>query len=255
MEAMPPDYTPPTPLPPTSTPPTPALSPVAELRGIRVDFGETRAVDGVDLDIPRAALTALVGSNGSGKSTLIEVVAGARMPSAGTVRVHARARAFVPQRTAVAERLPLTVDDVVRVGAWGRVGPLGRLDRSARAAVDDALRRTDMTALRRRPFAALSGGQRQRALLAQGLARGADLLLLDEPTTALDAASATLIRRAIAEERARGTAVVCVSHDDRLIDEADAIVHLEAGRRVPEVEQKSEEPRSPGALAGVRGGE
>lgn len=237
-------------------PPTPLLPPVAELRGIRVDFGETRAVAGVDLDIARDSLTVLVGANGSGKSTLIEVLAGARAPSAGSVRVTAQARAFVPQRTAVAERLPLTVRDIVAVGAWGRVGPLRRLDRDARAAVADALRRLDMTALRRRPFAALSGGQRQRALLAQGLARGADLLLLDEPTTGLDAASATLIRHAIAEETARGTAVVCVSHDEHLIAEADVVVRMEGGRILDgELPRKSEKPRSPEAVAVLRGGE
>ncbi|MFB3978982.1 zinc ABC transporter ATP-binding protein AztA [Microbacterium proteolyticum] len=241
-------------------PPITRLSPAAALRGIRVDFDDTRAVDGVDLDVARHALTVVVGPNGSGKSTLIEVLAGARTPSAGTVVVDARARAFVPQRAAVAERLPLTVRDVVVVGAWGRVGAMRRLDREARTAVDDALRRVDMTALHRRPFATLSGGQRQRALLAQGLARGADLLLLDEPTTALDAASAALIRDAIADETARGTAVVCVSHDDRLIAEADVVVRMETGRIIGQEpgrgrRKKSEKPRSPGALAGVGGGE
>lgn len=236
---------------PRSAPP-----PLAEIRDVRVDYGDTRAVTDIDLDIAAGALTVIVGANGSGKSTLIEVLAGVRTVTAGSVRVDARARAFVPQRTAVAERLPLTVRDVVVVGAWGRVGPFRRLDPPARMAVDDALRRLDITTLDRRPFSALSGGQRQRALLAQGLARGADLLLLDEPTTALDAASAALIRRAIGEETARGTGVVCVSHDDRLIAEADVVVRMDAGRIVDQKsEQKSEKPRSPEAAALLRGGE
>lgn len=237
-------------------PPAPLSSPVAEARGIRVYFGENRALDGVDIDIVQGALTVIVGANGSGKSTLMEVLAGSRTPSAGTVRVRAGSRALVPQRAAVAERLPLTVRDVVVIGAWGRVGLLRRLGRADRVAVDEALRRLDMTALQRKPFGALSGGQRQRALLAQGVARGADLLLLDEPTTALDAASAALIRRAIAEETARGAAVVCVSHDDRLIAEADVVVRLESGRLVGEKSAgESEKPRSPGAFADVLGGE
>ncbi len=239
-------------------PPAPALSRVAELRGIRVDLGETRAVADVDLDIARHRLTVIVGANGSGKSTLVEVLAGARTPSAGSVHVDARAHAFVPQRTAVAERLPLTVRDVVSVGAWGRVGMVRRLGRDGAAAIDDALRRVDMTALQRRPFAALSGGQRQRALLAQGLARGADLLVLDEPTTALDATSAALIRHAITAETTRGATVVCVSHDDRLIAEADVVVRMDAGRILgvehdEENGEESEKPRSPGAFADVGG--
>lgn len=239
-------------------PPTPHPASLAELRGIRVDLGETRAVADVDLDIVRHRLTVIVGANGSGKSTLVEVLAGARTPTAGSVHVAARARAFVPQRTAVAERLPLTVRDVVSVGAWGRVGMVRRLGRDGAAAIDDALRRVDMTALQRRPFAALSGGQRQRALLAQGLARGADLLVLDEPTTALDATSAALIRHAITAETTRGATVVCVSHDDRLIAEADVVVRMDAGRilgveHVEEYGEESEKPRSPGAFAGVGG--
>lgn len=237
-------------------PPAPSPSPVVEVRGIRVDFGKTRALDGVDLDIAAGALTVIVGANGSGKSTLVEVLAGAREPSAGIVHVHATSRAFVPQRAAVADRLPLTVRDVVVIGAWGRVGALRRLGRADRAAVDEALRRLDMTTLQRTPFGALSGGQRQRALLAQGLARGADLLLLDEPTTALDATSAALVHGAIAEETARGVAVVCVTHDDRLIAEADVVVRLDSGRLIAgKYAGESEKPRSPGAFADVLGGE
>jgi zinc/manganese transport system ATP-binding protein len=199
-------------------------------RALRVDFGGTLALDGVDVDITAASLTVIVGPNGAGKSTLLEVLAGARDPSAGSVDAGGHSRAFVPQRAAVSEHLPLTVRDVVSVGAWGRAGALRRLSASDRAAVDTALERLDIAALARRPFASLSGGQRQRALLAQGLARRAGILLLDEPTTGLDAASAEHNRDAIVHERARGATVVCVSHDDRLISDADRVVELDAGR-------------------------
>ncbi|WP_317231072.1 AAA family ATPase, partial [Clavibacter sp. MX14-G9D] len=80
-----------------------------------------------------------------------------------------------------------------------------------------------------RGFAALSGGQRQRALLAQGLARGAGLLLLDEPTTGLDAASAERIRAIMRSEADRGVAVVCASHDPAVLADADRVVRLEDG--------------------------
>jgi len=136
----------------------------------------------------------------------------------------------VPQRAAVSELLPVTVRDVVTVGAWGRLGAWRRLDAVARDAVDDALDRLALTDLQRRPFGELSGGQRQRALLAQGLARRADLLLLDEPTTALDADSGRRIRDAIASEIRRGAAVVCVTHDEGIIAGADHVIRLEAGR-------------------------
>ncbi len=96
-------------------------------RGLRVEFPGTVALDRVDLDLPPAALTVIVGPNGAGKSTLLEVLAGARPPTSGTIETGDRSIAFVPQRAAVAEHLPLTVRDVVTVGAWGRVGPFRRL--------------------------------------------------------------------------------------------------------------------------------
>jgi zinc/manganese transport system ATP-binding protein len=213
------------------------MTPVtAALRGIRVDFSGKRAVDDVDLDVHAGALTVIIGPNGAGKSTLLEVLAGAREPSSGRVDVHGRTRAFVPQRAAVADRLPVSVREIVTVGAWGRTSPFRRLSPAQQAAIDGAIARLDIAPLARRPFASLSGGQRQRALLAQGLARGADLLLLDEPSTGLDAHSSALIRGALADEIQRGTAVVCVSHDEALISGADHLVRLEGGRITPERE-------------------
>ncbi|KTS91572.1 ABC transporter ATP-binding protein [Microbacterium testaceum] len=202
----------------------------ASLRGIRVEFSGVRAVDDVDLDITAGALTAIVGPNGAGKSTLLEVLAGARRPTAGEVDARGRTRAFVPQRAAISDRLPLTVREMVAVGTWGAPSSRRPSSPAIRQAVDDAMARLDITPLARHPFSSLSGGQRQRALLAQGLASGADLLLLDEPTTGLDTDSGALIRTAITDETRRGTSVVCVSHDEALIACATHLVRLEGGR-------------------------
>lgn len=207
-----------------------SLRPVARLRAVFVNFSGTDAVSGVSLDIEPGAVTTIAGPNGAGKSTLLEVIAGTRAPSSGT-RFATGSVAFVPQRTAISDRLPLTVRDVVRVGACRRacVG-WRRMDARARAAVDDALARLGIENLASSPFAALSGGQRQRTLLAQGVARQAELLLLDEPTTGLDVESATRIRSVIRAEAARGAAVVCVSHDAMVLAEADRLIRLESGR-------------------------
>ena len=206
--------------------------PVAELEGVHVQLGGRDVLCHVDAVVHRSQLTVVAGPNGAGKSTLLEVLAGTRRPSAGRVVLAAGSSSFVPQRAAVAERLPVTVRDVVTVGAWGRLGPWRRMDERARRAVDDALESLALTALQRRPFSELSGGQRPRALLAQGLARGADLLLLDEPTTALDSESGERIRAAIDAEVRRGAAVVCVTHDEDVIARADRVIRLEDGRVV-----------------------
>jgi len=203
------------------------------LRAVFVDHAGTPALRDVDFDAAGGTLTVIAGPNGAGKSTLLEVLAGTIAPRAGSVAIRAASRAFVPQRAAISPTLPLTVRDVVTVGAWGRVGAWRRLDRAAREAVDAALDRLDLTTLQRAPFPALSGGQQQRALLAQGLARRADVLLLDEPTTALDLDSARRILGAMRSEADRGVAVVCVSHDQAVIDAADVVVRLDAGIRSP----------------------
>jgi zinc/manganese transport system ATP-binding protein len=175
----------------------------------------------VDLAVRAATVIALTGPNGAGKSTLLDVLAGLRVPTAGRVERAARRVAFVPQRAAVPDRLPVTVSDIAAIGL-----PRGRRGGRARQALD----RVGMLPFARRRFSTLSGGQRQRALLAQALARRADLLLLDEPTTGLDTESSALIGRALGVERERGAAIVCATHDPRLIATADRVVRLEAGR-------------------------
>lgn len=200
----------------------------AHLTDIHVSFDGRAALAGVDLDITSGSVTVITGPNGAGKTTLLEVLAGTR-PASGT-RIVRGAIAFVPQRAGVPARLPVSVKDVVSVGAWGRRGPWRRMDATARALVAQSMERLDISALARHPFASLSGGQQQRTLLAQGLAREADLLLLDEPTTGLDAASALRVRVVLREEAERGVAVVCVSHDPAVIGDAENTVPLAEGR-------------------------
>jgi zinc/manganese transport system ATP-binding protein len=200
----------------------------ARLADVHVAFDGRPALSGIDLDLAAGSVTVITGPNGAGKSTLLEVLAGTRT-SSGTRSVSG-AVAFVPQRAAIPPGLPVSVKDVVSVGAWGRLGPWRRMDATARELVERSMERLDIRALARHPFASLSGGQQQRTLLAQGLARDADLLLLDEPTTGLDAASALRIRAVLREEAARGVAVVCVSHDPAVIGDAENTVPLVEGR-------------------------
>lgn len=191
-------------------------------------FDGRHALSGVEIEIRGGASTVITGPNGAGKSTLLEVVAGTLIPTSGE-RFVAGAVAFVPQRASIPPRLPVSLRDVVSVGAWGSLGLWRRMNAATREAVDRSLERLDIGALARQPFASLSGGQQQRALLAQGLARQADLLLLDEPTTGLDAASSLRIREVLREETERGAAVVCVSHDPAVIGDAAHRIALSEG--------------------------
>ncbi|WP_312168695.1 zinc ABC transporter ATP-binding protein AztA [Microbacterium sp.] len=217
------------------TQPNMTIDPLVRLSNIHVSFDGCDVLCGVDLELSAGVLTVIAGPNGAGKSTLLEVVAGTREQRMGD-RSISGAIAFVPQRAAISERLPVTVRDVVSVGVWGRLGWWRRVDAEARELIEDSMRRLGIEGLAATPFAALSGGQQQRALLAQGLARRADVLLLDEPTTGLDAESALRIRSVLREEVSRGVAIACVSHDAALLGDADRTVRLREGRIISELD-------------------
>lgn len=220
-----------------ATVPVPADAAVVA-RSLTLAHGRHAALRGVDLTVPAGAVTALIGPNGSGKSTLLDAIAGLLPVAGGELRVLGGAPgadrsgvAYVLQSTVVAEQLPITVRDAVRMGRFARRGLWGRLRAGDHAAVADAIERLDLGSLVDRQLAELSGGQRQRTFVAQGLAQQADLLLLDEPVTGLDMVSRRRILEVVAAERAAGRTVVMTTHD---LDEAAAADHvvLLAGRVV-----------------------
>ncbi|HMJ76485.1 MAG TPA: metal ABC transporter ATP-binding protein [Iamia sp.] len=185
--------------------------------------------------LPEGRTVALIGPNGSGKSTLLRAMAGLLAPRSGSLDVAAARRrggvSLVLQTTEVDRALPLTVGEAVTMARYPHRGVLGRMTRADRAAVDTALERLEVADLRRRQLSELSGGQRQRVLVAQGLAQEADLVLLDEPVTALDAVSHTLIDAAVEAERDAGRTVVTSTHDLADARRADLVLLL-AGRVV-----------------------
>ncbi|MGA5279873.1 zinc ABC transporter ATP-binding protein AztA [Streptomyces griseoincarnatus] len=183
--------------------------------------------------IPALAMTALVGPNGSGKSTLLGVLAGVITATSGQLRyAEGSPPAFVPQRGAVGDALPLTARQTVEMGRWGERGLWRRPTRQDRAVVDDAMERLGVADLGARQLGELSGGQRQRVLIAQGLAQQSDLLLLDEPTTGLDPEARDRITALLTDLVHDGTTVVQATHDLEAARSADACLLLSDGRLV-----------------------
>ncbi|MEU9351969.1 zinc ABC transporter ATP-binding protein AztA [Streptomyces griseoloalbus] len=183
--------------------------------------------------IPAFAVTALVGPNGSGKSTLLGVLAGVIHPTAGELHHDGdRPPAFVPQRGAVGDTLPLTVRQTVEMGRWSDRGPWRRLTRRDHTLVDTAMERLGIAHLAARQLGELSGGQRQRTLIAQGLTQESDLLLLDEPTTGLDPEAREQIATLLTELVTDGVTVVHATHDLEAARSADACLLLRDGRLV-----------------------
>lgn len=196
-------------------------------RRLEVRFGDTVALSGVDLDVPCGSSLAVIGPNGSGKSTLLGALAGIHAPSAGGASVIGTRPALVQQSTDVDRSLPITVRDAVALARYPTLGLLGRFRAEDRQAVDDALARLAIGDLAGRQFHDLSGGQRQRVLVAQGLAQGSDVLLLDEPVNGLDVVSRAVILEVIDEEVASGGAVVVTTHDLEDARRCDAVLLLD----------------------------
>ncbi|QYN32726.1 metal ABC transporter ATP-binding protein [Pseudonocardia sp. DSM 110487] len=193
------------------------------------------ALHGINARIPRARVTAVLGPNGAGKSTLLDVLAGVLAPSSGGVeRIVGRSPAYVVQRSAAPDTLPITVRATVAMGRWASRGPWRRLTARDRAVVEDCMRRLGVHDLADRSLGTLSGGQRQRALVAQGLAQESDLLLLDEPAAGLDTDARRYIDEALIEEAANGVTVVAVTHDPAAAAQADYCLLLRDGRLMAE---------------------
>lgn len=184
---------------------------IVDARGCCVHYGDVVALAPVDVTIRRGESVALVGANGSGKTTLLSVLAGLVRPDDGTVRFAGQV-ALVTQRRDHHRWMPLSVDEVLRIGRYRHRGLFGRLRATDRQAIDLAAARLELDGIRSRAFHELSGGQQQRVLVAQALAAEPDLLLLDEPITGLDFASQVRILEVIDDHAASGGAVVFSTH-------------------------------------------
>ncbi|WP_208325876.1 zinc ABC transporter ATP-binding protein AztA [Amycolatopsis arida] len=207
--------------------------PAVVLREVSAGYARHVVLHGVTARVPAGRATVVLGPNGSGKTTLLNVIAGVVAPVAGSVRrTSVRLPAYVPQRSAVADTLPMTVRQAVAMGRWARLGPWRRQSGKDREIVRECLRRLAIDDLAARQLGALSGGQRQRALVAQGLAQRSDLLLLDEPSTGLDLGARGRIADVLHQERAAGRTVVRTTHDLAEALRADHCLLLDEGRLV-----------------------
>lgn len=191
-----------------------------EIDALRVDLGGRPVLEDVSLRIRRGEFVGLLGPNGAGKTTLLRSTLGLTPTRAGSIRIDGRGPAaarslvgYVPQRHEFAWDFPISVEDTVLTGRTARIGWMRRPRAADADAVDAALARVDMSALRRRPVGELSGGQRQRVLVARALALTPNALLLDEPLTGLDMPSQELLTDLFADLAHEGHAVVMTTHD------------------------------------------
>ncbi|QPL95301.1 heme ABC transporter ATP-binding protein [Streptomyces clavuligerus] len=211
---------------------------LAGATGLQVRLGGRAVLTGIDLTARAGEILALVGPNGAGKSTLFGALSGDLPAHRGSVRIAGRAagawtpaelalrRAVLPQ-TAVLS-FPFPVAEVVRMGRAPWAGT--EREDEDEAAVAEALAATGTAPFADRPFSALSGGERARVALARVLAQRTPLLLLDEPTAALDLRHQELVLRVCRERAAAGDGVVVVLHDLGLAAATRTVAVLHEGR-------------------------
>jgi ABC-type Mn2+/Zn2+ transport system ATPase subunit len=228
------------------------------LRELTVRYERVLALDCLDLTLAYGQALGVVGPNGSGKSTLLKAIAGLVKPERGILDVLGASPrtlepgsiAYVPQIEAVDWSFPADVYDVVAMGRFPRMKPLARFAQRDRVVVDNALEALRLGDLRRRHISQLSGGQQQRVFVARAVAQEPRLLLLDEPTTGVDAATEESLCALVRGLVAQGLPVMMTTHDlDRAADWFDRLMVLD--RRVLAFGDPAEVLAS-GAYAGIR---
>lgn len=214
-----------------------------ELIDIDVSIGGNQLLRGVNIEAKPCELAAIVGANGTGKTTLLKVVNGTFRPDSGKVHVMhqdflthrnpdtlRREIAVVPQKSNH-HRFPIRVEEAVLMGRYGKIGFMRRPKNEDLEIAQEAMRSTGILSFAKKLVHELSGGEQQKVSLARALAQEPEILLLDEPTTHLDATSRTEIMETIRTmHQERHLTTLMVSHEAEWVRQyADKVYLLKDG--------------------------
>lgn len=195
------------------------LEPVINLENIHVSYGNIPVLDGITLSVERNDFLGIIGPNGGGKTTLLKVILGLIKPDQGRVTVlgkeprHSRNKiGYIPQHNLFDAEFPIDVQNVVMMGRFGRTGLVRKYGKEDVKETYAALEKVDMLKYKDTQIGKLSGGEQQRVFIARALVSDPEILLLDEPTSNVDAASQTYFYELLRDLKDR-MAIVIVTHD------------------------------------------
>ena len=191
-----------------------------EVHDLTVAYRSKPVLWDIDFSLPKGKLIGLIGPNGAGKSTLIKAIMGLLPLLTGYVRLfgepitqNRELIGYVPQRESVDWDFPVNALDVVTMGRYGRMKIFGRPTKKDREIAMACLEKVDLAQFAQRQISQLSGGQQQRVFLARALTQEAEIYLMDEPFSGVDAATEIAIVKLLKELREQGKTVFVVHHD------------------------------------------
>lgn len=213
--------------------------PIIQFSHATFSYLDRTALEDITLDIMEGEFVGVIGPNGSGKTTFLKGILGLILPTQGALQIfdcacealrcHHRARiGYLPQHEMIDPNYPITTREVVMMGRYGALGLFRRPSQKDRTITEESLEAVGMASLSDLPFGSLSGGQQQRILIARALAQRPDILLLDEPTTGIDATTQRhlidLVRKLHQEYH---LTIIFVTHDINFISPfVDSLVLL-----------------------------
>lgn len=191
--------------------------PVLRFHDLTLGYDRHPAVHHLDGTVARGALLAIVGPNGGGKSTLLKSIAGRLTPLSGKIENRFANLAYMPQIGDLSRDFPVSVFDLALTGLCGKRGMFGRISRQERLRAQEALAAVGLTGFENRSIRTLSGGQLQRLLFARLMLQDADLILLDEPFTAIDTRTIEDLLVIVHRWHEEGRTILAVLHDLALV--------------------------------------
>ena len=222
------------------------MAAVLSIRHLTHAYARVKVLDDLSFDVEEGAFFTIIGPNGSGKSTLMRLISGVLAPGHGEIKIVGRSLkrfsgrelakkiAYVPQ--IVSQAFPFTVEELVLLGRSPHQGLLGINTGKDYDAARRAMGFTNVDHLARRTLDQISGGERQRVFIARAICQEPEIMLLDEPASALDLAHQVMLMDLLERLKCEtGTTIVMVSHDINLAAMySDRMVLLSGGRLVKE---------------------